>query len=96
MIHIGLESPSIIIAAIGLAVFLMPHVLSAYFAANGHKRQAVTVGQRSRTVNSEESEEPDFGFSDYASYQTWCRENGNEPMSPKQFNDTFGQRVVDG
>jgi len=90
LIHIGFESPSIIIGVIGLMVFLMPHVLSAYFAANGHKHKSVPVVVAHKNSN-EDSEEPDFGFSDYASYQAWCRENSNEPMSPKQFSDTFGK-----
>ncbi len=90
LIALGLDDSSQLILFLGIVMALSPNVVSAYFAANGHKSKMTQI-TLDRNADMGPDDKQKFGFEDYASYQNWCVENGNEPMSPKQFDDTFGK-----
>ncbi len=76
---------------------LTPHVLAAYLATHGHKFPSLGLPQEwsgaIQGVRGVEVDSPQgLEFNDYGSYQSWCLENGHEPMSLKQFDETFGQK----
>lgn len=66
-------------------------------AANGHKTenapQKTTQSKPAQPSQNFSIEEQGFDFHDYATYSAWCVQNEHEPMSPAQFEQTFGRKA---
>lgn len=95
MVWDGLDNFSRLEVLMGGILGLTPHVVAAYFATHGDKFSKLEFPADwpgAKLQYNDEAQPQGFEFSDYASYQSWCQENGYEPMSLKQFDDTFGSK----
>lgn len=92
----GFSTASYILPMVGVVIVIIPNAVAAYFAANGHKTesapQKTTQSKPAQPSQNFSIEEQGFDFHDYATYSAWCVQNEHEPMSPAQFEQTFGRK----